>query len=56
MQAVLQYLKREGYDVIDSAYYSNIKLWFSWYKGKVANFITTSSITGLRKLTGLGNL
>lgn len=50
MQAVLQYLKREGYDVIDSAYYSNIKLWFSWYKGKVAQFHNYKQYNGIKKI------
>lgn len=50
MQAVLQYLKREGYDVVDSSYYSNIKLWFSWYKGKVAQFHNYRQYNGIKKI------
>lgn len=36
MKGILQYLKREGYDVPDANFYSHIKLWRRWYQGKTA--------------------
>ena len=35
-KGILQYLKREGYDVPDANFYSYIKLWRRWYQGKTA--------------------
>ncbi len=50
MQAILQYLSREGYDAVDSSYYARIGLWLSWYKGKVVQFHNYRQYNGMKKI------
>jgi A118 family predicted phage portal protein len=50
VQAILQYLSREGYDAVDSSYYSRISLWLSWYKGKVIQFHNYRQYNGMKKI------
>lgn len=50
MQAILQYLSREGYDSVDSSYYAKIALWLSWYKGKVVQFHNYRQYNGMKKI------
>ncbi|MEA5057260.1 MAG: phage portal protein [Anaerotignum propionicum] len=50
MQAILQYLSREGYDSVDSSYYARIALWLSWYKGKVVQFHNYRQYNGMKKI------
>lgn len=50
MQAIIQYLSREGYDVVDSSYYSKIGLWLGWYKGKVVQFHNYRQYNGMKKI------
>ena len=50
MQAILQYLSREGYDAVDSSYYARISLWLSWYKGKVVQFHNYRQYNGMKKI------
>jgi len=50
VQAILQYLSREGYDSVDSSYYAKIALWLSWYKGKVVQFHNYRQYNGMKKI------
>ncbi len=50
MQAIIQYLSREGYDVVDSSFYNRIDLWLNWYKGKVIQFHNYRQYNGMKKL------
>ncbi|AMJ40371.1 phage portal protein [Anaerotignum propionicum] len=50
MQAILQYLSREGYDSVDNSYYAKIALWLSWYKGKVVQFHNYRQYNGMKKI------
>lgn len=51
MQAIIQYLKQNGYQTVDNDFYSNyIKLWFSWYKGKVGSFHNYKQYNGRKKI------
>lgn len=50
MQAILQYLNREGYHSVDSSYYAKIALWLSWYKGKVVQFHNYRQYNGMKKI------
>lgn len=34
---IFTYFKKHGIDTVDSSFYSQIKVWESWYKGNVAN-------------------
>lgn len=36
MRGIIQFLEREGYNVPDAGFYSYIRLWLKWYKGKTA--------------------
>ena len=40
MQAITEYLTRNGYTAVDDTYYAQIALWQSWYQGKVNSFHT----------------
>ncbi len=51
MRAVTQYLKQQGYSVIDDSYYSYIDLWLKWYKGKVAAFHNYRQYNGKKKVS-----
>ena len=51
MQAITEYLTRNGYTTVDDAYYSQISLWQSWYQGKVNSFHTYTQYNGQRKVT-----
>lgn len=51
MQGVTQYLKAQGYDCVDDAYYSHITAWMSWYRGKVASFHTYRQYNGRKCIT-----
>lgn len=35
---IFTYLKKLGFDVVDSSFYTQIKVWESWYKGDVRKF------------------
>ncbi len=35
---IFTYLKKKGIDTVDSSFYTQIKLWDSWYRGNVAKF------------------
>ncbi len=50
MRAITQYLKTQGYGVIDDGYYSYIDLWQKWYKGKVAAFHSYRQYNGKKKI------
>lgn len=50
MQAIIQYLSREGYNVVDSSYYNRIDLWLNWYKGKVMQFHNYRQYNGMKKI------
>lgn len=50
MQAILQYLSKEGYNSVDSSYYAKIALWLSWYKGKVVQFHNYRQYNGMKKI------
>lgn len=49
MQAITQYLSKEGYGVVDNSYYNQIALWFKWYKGKTP-FHQYSQYNGKKKI------
>lgn len=49
MQAITQYLKTEGYGVVDSGYYSQIALWLKWYMGKTP-FHNYTQYNGKKKI------
>lgn len=51
MQAITQYLKNEGYGVVEDGYYSHIEKWFRWYKGKVRSFHTYRQYNGRKRIT-----
>ena len=51
MQAITEYLVRNGYTTVDDAYYSQISLWQTWYQGKVNSFHTYTQYNGQRKVT-----
>lgn len=51
MRAVTQYLKRRGFDCVDDSWYSLIRLWQSWYQGKVPAFHCYRQYNGRRKVT-----
>lgn len=51
MQAITEYLVRNGYTTVDDAYYSQISLWQTWYQGKVSSFHTYTQYNGQRKVT-----
>lgn len=51
MQAITEYLTRNGYTTVDDAYYAQIALWQSWYQGKVTSFHTYTQYNGQRKVT-----
>ena len=51
MQAITEYLTRNGYTAVDDAYYAQIALWQSWYQGKVNSFHTYTQYNGQRKVT-----
>ncbi len=50
MRAITQYLKAQGYGVIDDSYYAYIDLWQKWYKGKVAAFHNYRQYNGKKKV------
>lgn len=50
MQAIIQYLSREGYDVVDSGFYNRIDMWLNWYKGKVMQFHNYRQYNGMKKI------
>ncbi len=51
MQAIIQYLKQNGYQTIDESFYNYINLWFRWYKGKVASFHGYRQYNGRKKIS-----
>lgn len=51
MQAITEYLTRNGYTTVDDTYYAQIALWQSWYQGKVNSFHTYTQYNGQRKVT-----
>lgn len=51
MRAVTQYLKRRGFSCVDDSWYSLIRLWQSWYQGKVPAFHCYRQYNGRRKVT-----
>ena len=51
MQAITEYLTRNGYTAVDDTYYAQIALWQSWYQGKVNSFHTYTQYNGQRKVT-----
>lgn len=48
MQAITKWLKNEGYDCIEDKWYARIKLWQSWYQGKVSRFHRYRQYNGKR--------
>lgn len=50
MQAITQYLLKNGYTTVEDAYYSRISYWQKWYKGKVAAFHTYTQYNGKHKV------
>lgn len=50
MQAIIQYLKQQGYQTIDESFYNHIATWFKWYKGKVQNFHGYRQYNGRKKI------
>lgn len=50
MQAITQYLSREGYNVVSDSYYSKIDLWLNWYKGKVWQFHNYKQYNGSKTI------
>ncbi len=50
MRAITQYLKAQGYGVIDDSYYTYIDLWLKWYKGKVSAFHNYRQYNGKKKV------
>lgn len=51
MRAVLQYLSKQGYAVIDDSTYALIDLWQEWYRGKVTRFHTYYQYNGMKRIT-----
>lgn len=51
MRAVTQYLKRRGFACVDDSWYNLIRLWQSWYQGKVPAFHCYRQYNGRRKVT-----
>lgn len=51
MQAITQYLKGCGYGCVEESFYTQVKTWFRWYKGKVPSFHSYRQYNGKRKLT-----
>ena len=51
MQAIIQYLRQNGYQTVDESFYSHINLWFKWYKGKVASFHGYRQYNGRKKIS-----
>lgn len=50
MRAVTQYLKQNGYNVIDDSFYNWINFWMKWYKGKVPSFHEYRQYNGKKKV------
>lgn len=50
MRAVTQYLKSRGFGCVDDSWYSRIRLWQSWYQGKVPAFHCYRQYNGRRKV------
>lgn len=50
MRAVTQYLKGRGFTCVDDSWYSLIRLWQSWYQGKVPAFHCYRQYNGRRKV------
>lgn len=46
MQAITEYLVRNGYTVVDDDYYARMTLWQSWYQGRVSSFHTYKQYNG----------
>lgn len=51
MRAVTQYLKSREFGCVDDSWYSFIRLWQSWYQGKVPAFHCYRQYNGKRKVT-----
>ena len=51
MQGILQYLRRRGFECIDSTYYGHISNWLRWYQGKVIDFHTYKQYNGRCQIT-----
>ena len=50
MRGIIQFLEREGYNVPDAGFYSYIRLWLKWYKGKTG-FHSYSVYNGAKRVT-----
>lgn len=50
MRGIIQYLTREGYNVPDTAFYSHIRMWLKWYKGKTG-FHSYSVYNGTKRVS-----
>lgn len=51
MKAIEQHLKRRGFSVVDSSFYSKISLWRKWYSGHVPAFHDYRQYNGKRKIS-----
>lgn len=47
---IFTYLKNKGIDTVDTSFYSQVKLWESWYKGNVRKFHHYYVCNGLNKI------
>ena len=47
---IFTYLKNKGIDTVDTSFYSQVKLWESWYKGNVRKFHHYHVYNGLNKI------
>ena len=50
MRGIIQYLNREGYSVPDAGFYSYIRLWMKWYRGKTS-FHSYAVYNGAKRIT-----
>ena len=50
MRGIIQYLNREGYSVPDAGFYSYIRLWLKWYRGKTS-FHSYAVYNGAKRIT-----
>lgn len=51
MKAVTRYLAQRGFSCVDDDWYSYIRLWQSWYQGKVPAFHCYRQYNGRKKVT-----
>lgn len=50
MNAITQYLRRQGYNCVEDDFYRRIALWQKWYQGKVPAIHSYTQYNGKRKL------